>query len=302
MSNHEFGLSWSSYRHICLCFVLMLNRCFKTSQIQANQESVLFFWQYLWILVGKKRYAAHTFRKPSCNLLKIVLNQGRISQPNKEQHILVWKCLQKATKLEKKKLISQRGMFIECWMLNITGSCLLLNLQKCQCVCLLLIYHEKKVHKLSRLVWCNLSSPANNLIRTLRYKLNIKSHLPRRFKKYILAAVINPPNKPRHFRHIKTSNLYAHSDGSICGTSVSVWVCVIFPFSISPHAAAVLMWNMNMTDGSACRLDICSKQIGLQWLINGLCSTVIRHTEPPLGSGHFSIITAANKTHMQACL
>lgn len=51
------------------------------------------------------------------------------------------------------------------------------------------------------------------------------------------------------------------------------------------------MWNMNMMDGPVCRLDICSKQIGLQWLINGLCSTVIRHTAPLLGSSHFSIIT-----------
>lgn len=86
-----------------------------------------------------------------------------------------------------------------------------------------------------------------------------------------------------------------HSDVSGC-----VCITTFTPPTPNPHTAAVLMWNMNMTDGSACRLDICSKQIGLQWLINGLCSTVIRHTEPLLGSGHFSIITAANKTHKRA--
>lgn len=60
------------------------------------------------------------------------------------------------------------------------------------------------------------------------------------------------------------------------------------------HSCGVDVKYMNMTDGSACRLDICSKQIGLQWLINGLCSTVIRHTAPLLGSSHFSIITTSN--------
>ncbi len=107
----------------------------------------------------------------------------------------------------------------------------------------------------------------------------------------LLAVTFNAMiNRSIMYDDVHTVHTRVNSDKFLRGILACVRVCDVY-------TAAVLMWNMKMMDGPVCRLDICSKQIGLQWLINGLCSTVIRHTAPLLGSSHFSIITASPQTH-----